>query len=438
MISTYLNKDLSRFLLHPPFLTRYFLPLPAKDTNVPEPPTLDGVHEDGLDAHGTTTYRILNEQARKQSSNPREISLTKGEASMTFTAAVWGSAPNMSCAIATLTSSGQVGVYYPSTLDLQWKEVVSVSSLLKRHVAANSWSHVTAAIEAHNATDLLFTVPLPRFPKQQKNKASINPAFDAKRQKLSASFVDKVELQSVTMLAWPTATYDPTTGASMSYVALCGKRLSTVWRYEHNYAGTDGLFTSRLDESPVATAVTGVYGWPTCIAWMLMETDAIVVGSSSGNVLMMRLTRQEGSGGRMALEVERVLRTPQLQPVYVLHYSLSRVCVAAGNTITVWPIGEDEGAPLTWQAHSHNISCLDVDHCDELGPLVSSCFHFPEATPKCFEVCLIGSLCRAASISRKRLQNASKYFSLEACVELLPFPGSDSKMLRSMSHWKSH
>ncbi|KAF0706297.1 hypothetical protein AaE_014187 [Aphanomyces astaci] len=90
MISTYLNKDLSRFLLHPPFLTRYFLPLPAKDTNVPEPPTLDGVHEDGLDAHGTTTYRILNEQARKQSSNPREISLTKGEASMTFTAAVWG------------------------------------------------------------------------------------------------------------------------------------------------------------------------------------------------------------------------------------------------------------------------------------------------------------------------------------------------------------
>ncbi|ETV67814.1 hypothetical protein H257_16051 [Aphanomyces astaci] len=73
MISTYLNKDLSRFLLHPPFLTRYFLPLPAKDTNVPEPPTLDGVHEDGLDAHGTTTYRILNEQARKQSSNPQEI-----------------------------------------------------------------------------------------------------------------------------------------------------------------------------------------------------------------------------------------------------------------------------------------------------------------------------------------------------------------------------
>ncbi|RHY50887.1 hypothetical protein DYB30_010633 [Aphanomyces astaci] len=343
MISTYLNKDLSRFLLHPPFLTRNFLPLPAKDTNVPEPPTLDGVHEDGLDAHSTTTYRILNEQARKQSSNPQEISLTKGEASMTFTAAVWGSAPNMSCAIATLTSSGQVGVYYPSTLDLQWKEVVSVSSLLKRHVAANSWSHVTAAIEAHNATDLLFTVPLPRFPQQQKNKASINAAFDAKRQKLSASFVDKVELQSVTMLAWPTATYDPMTGASMSYVALCGKRLSTVWRYEHNYAGTDGLFTSRLDESPVATAVTGVYGWPTCIAWMLMETDAIVVGSSSGNVLMMRLTRQEGSGGRMALEVERVLRTPQLQPVYVLHYSLSRVCVAAGNTITVWPIGEDEG-----------------------------------------------------------------------------------------------
>ncbi|RHY39403.1 hypothetical protein DYB26_014357 [Aphanomyces astaci] len=176
-----------------------------------------------------------------------------------------------------------------------------------------------------------------------KEQSQYHPAFDAKRQKLSASFVDKVELQSVTMLAWPTATYDPTTGASMSYVALCGKRLSTVWRYEHNYAGTDGLFTSRLDESPVATAVTGVYGWPTCIAWMLMETDAIVVGSSSGNVLMMRLTRQEGSGGRMALEVERVLRTPQLQPVYVLHYSLSRVCVAAGNTITVWPIGEDEG-----------------------------------------------------------------------------------------------
>ncbi|ETV63761.1 hypothetical protein H257_19307 [Aphanomyces astaci] len=75
----------------------------------------------------------------------------------------------------------------------------------------------------------------------------------------------------------------------------------------------------------------------------------------------MRLTRQEGSGGRMALEVERVLRTPQLQPVYALHYSLSRVCVAAGNTITVWPNGGDEGAPLTWQAHSHNISCLDVD-----------------------------------------------------------------------------
>ncbi|RQM20923.1 hypothetical protein B5M09_012103 [Aphanomyces astaci] len=271
------------------------------------------------------------------------------------------SAPNMSCAIATLTSSGQVGVYYPSTLDLQWKEVVSVSSLLKRHVAANSWSHVTAAIEAHNATDLLVTVPLSRFPQQQKNKASINAAFDAKRQKLSASFVDKVELQSVTTLAWSTATYDPTTGASMSYVALCGKRLSTVWRYEHNYAGTDGLFTSRLDESPVATAVTGVYGWPTCSAWMLMETDAIVVGTSSGNVLMMRLTRQEGSGGRMALEVERVLRTPQLQPVYALHYSLSRVCVAAGNTITVWPNGGDEGAPLTWQAHSHNISCLDVD-----------------------------------------------------------------------------
>ncbi|RHZ11621.1 hypothetical protein DYB37_013624, partial [Aphanomyces astaci] len=118
---------------------------------------------------------------------------------------------------------------------------------------------------------------------------------DAKRQKLSASFVDKVELQSVTTLAWPTATYDPTTGASMSYVALCGKRLSTVWRYEHNYAGTDGLFTSRLDESPVATAVTGVYGWPTCSAWMLMETDAIVVGTSSGNVLMMRLTRQEAA-----------------------------------------------------------------------------------------------------------------------------------------------
>ncbi|ETV67825.1 hypothetical protein, variant [Aphanomyces astaci] len=293
-----------------------------------------------------------------------------------------GSAPNMSCAIATLTSSGQVGVYYPSTLDLQWKEVVSVSSLLKRHVAANSWSHVTAAIEAHNATDLLFTVPLPRFPQQQKNKASINAAFDAKRQKLSASFVDKVELQSVTTLAWSTATYDPTTGASMSYVALCGKRLSTVWRYEHNYAGTDGLFTSRLDESPVATAVTGVYGWPTCSAWMLMETDAIVVGTSSGNVLMMRLTRQEGSGGRMALEVERVLRTPQLQPVYALHYSLSRVCVAAGNTITVWPIGGDEGAPLTWQAHSHNISCLDVDHCDDHVLFSSS----SDGCVKCWDV----------------------------------------------------
>ncbi|RHY30762.1 hypothetical protein DYB32_004043 [Aphanomyces invadans] len=369
MISTYLNKDLSRFLLHPPFLTRYFLPLPAKHTDYPEPPTLDGIHEDELDAPGTTTCRILNEQARKQSSNPREISLTKGELSMTFTAAVWGprgSAPNMSCAIATLTSNGQVGVNYPSALDLQWKEVVSVSKHLKRHVAANDWSSTDATTTA----DLLFAVPLPRFPVQYRSKASVGRASDAKRQKVSAAFVEASDLVSVTSLAWSTATHDASSGRNVSYLVLCGKVLTTVWRFVHDMRSSD---VSRLEDAPISTGVTRQYGWPTCCTWMHMETNAFAMGTSSGNVLLMRLTvHSKGGGATMA--VERVMKTPQMQPVYAVQYSLTSVCVGGGSSITVWPVGNDDDAadPRTWVAHAKNISSLELNHCDDGHMLFSS------------------------------------------------------------------
>ncbi|KAF0719913.1 Aste57867_710 [Aphanomyces stellatus] len=349
MISTFLNKELSRYLLHPPFLTRYFLSLPQKDNAMLLPPPLEGT-EDATDTPGTMTYRILNEQTRKQSSNPREISLAKGDAAMTFMSAVWGprgSAPNSSCAIVTLTSNGHIGLHYASALDLNWKEMAVFSNALKEFVSASDWSHLQSPAGAFNA-DLQFAVPLPPFPHQQRSKLS----DETKRRRLteSATFVQTSDLLSVTSVAWSVACATDT--ETHSLLAFCGRRITTVWRYVHG-----GAVIRPLEH--VAAAHTGPYGWPTCSAWMHMETSALAVGTSMGNVVLLALKATE-------LSIERVIRTPHLQPVYSVQYTLHDIAVAAGNHIAVWQTADGATeAARTWVAHESNVTALELNHFDD-------------------------------------------------------------------------
>ncbi|CAK4429993.1 unnamed protein product [Aphanomyces euteiches] len=337
MISTFLNKDLSRYLLHPPFLTRYFLPLPTKDKDFLIPPPPENVDS----ASGSMTYRILHEMTRSNSSNPREISLAKGDAGMTFAAAVWGprgSAPRSSCAILTLTSNSHIVLYHPSVLDFNWKEVAVLSKSLKKYVSGNDWSHLEAS------QDPFFATP----PSLKKQKTQDDQACSPQ----SVTFVNQSDLISVTSVAWSSASYDVDTSTTSSLLAFCGRTITTVWRYHHD--------NHRMEEDPIAMAHTGPHGWPTCSTWMHMETSDLALGTSSGNVLLLSLQGSE-------LSIQRVLTTPHFQPVYSLQYTLHDISVASGTHISIWNTSSEEldKEPRFWQAHNSNITCLELNHMDD-------------------------------------------------------------------------
>ncbi|GLD91827.1 hypothetical protein PINS_up000360 [Pythium insidiosum] len=176
-----------------------------------------------------------------------------------------------------------------------------------------------------------------------------------------------------------------------SLIAFCGRAVTTIWAFDHPsfdaFDGVDKAHTdssseapqSLLSSSPFAWIDTERYGWVTACTWQQEHREPsrtitemrLAMGTSSGNVLLVSVPVIPRDVHVVELPIERVIAVPHAQPVFSLRLGSrstfsnsprNDLVVASGSRISVWNIKKKRATPLTWRAHSGNVTGLDVDY----------------------------------------------------------------------------
>ncbi|OQR95080.1 hypothetical protein ACHHYP_00448 [Achlya hypogyna] len=322
MISTFVNKDLCRYLLQPPFVSRTNIPLskrPATTKYPLAPPPLVESDYQRVEVAGTVTYRIMNSFEAVTSANPRELSLAKPDCDV-YLQAVWGprgSAPNASCALLALTAANRILLYVPNALHLNWPCTAVLSDTLAVYLESIMDDY------APLPPDPFVPLPLPRAPKRPRHEKS---------------YAEDCDFMATMCVAW----------SDKSLLAFCGRRLTTLWQF-------DAASPTFIGPSPVATVDTGVHGWPTVAAWTA-DSSALVIGTSLGRVLLVTVDGH----------LERVWRVPGAQPVVSVTAPTALVVAAFGRSLGVWDLDDASDAqPRTWTAHDGAVAVVASGRIDQ-------------------------------------------------------------------------
>ncbi|OQS02319.1 hypothetical protein THRCLA_05291 [Thraustotheca clavata] len=314
LIVTFVNKELTRYLLEPPFVSRTHIAMSKRPENMQyplPPPKIDESNE--AEEPGAVTYRILNSFDPVTSANARELSLAKPDCDC-YLQAVWGprgTAPNATCALVALTTSNRILLFFPTALNLTWELTAVLSDTLAKYI--------DLVIDTYDSlpADPYMMIPLARA---------------SKRQKKEKSYAEKCDFMATISIAW----------SSSSLLAFCGKRLTTIWQFDQDSQ-------TFLKPEPVAAIDTGVYGWPSSSVWS-KDSSLLFIGTSSGNVLHIGLER-----GKFV--IKQVWSTPGHQSVASVTATSSSVVAASGHTITTFSIST--GAKVSsWTAHTGSITCV--------------------------------------------------------------------------------
>ncbi|KDO29189.1 hypothetical protein SPRG_05431 [Saprolegnia parasitica CBS 223.65] len=322
MISTFVNKDLCRYLLQPPFVSRTNIALSKRPANTRyplPPPAFSEATPTAVEAPGTIMYRIMNSFEAVTSANPRELSMAKPDVDV-FLQASWGprgSAPNAACALLALTTANRILLHFPSSLNLNWECCAVLSDIVAAHMAKVMPRYGPLP------DDPSILVPLPRAPK---------------RRKAELSYAEQCDFMATTCFAW----------SSTSLLAICGRRLTTIWHF-------DLLRSGYLEKTPRVEVDTGVHGWPTSASWS-SDGETLYVATASSHILSIVVA--DGS-------LRRVWTVPRPAPIVSIAVGANHVFAAFGGTLSAWSIaGENDQVPVVWPAHDGTISVLAVQARD--------------------------------------------------------------------------
>ncbi|KAJ0392367.1 hypothetical protein P43SY_007986 [Pythium insidiosum] len=423
MISTFMNRELEMYIQNTPAISKSFIFLPDSTAHERVPLPIP-VFSEPTDAHlpsGTLSCFLLNEKDRHQY-NPKELSLSKNDGTA-FTAATWGprgSGPNSSCAILALTSSSRISLHVSSSFHLSWKEVAVFSECIFDFFETKQWTlrappaskpsgagsspatdgAATPSAETQDTESQAIRVTAASSKKRKRGLTRAKNADPTTADTMSmVEYARRCALLGTLSMAWSPFVTNAEQHTT-SLIAFCGRAVTTIWAFDHppfdafdriDKAVADSSSPppsqSLLSSSPFAWIDTERYGWVTTCTWQQEHREAsrivadmrLAMGTSSGNVLLVTVPVIPRDVHVVELAIDRVIAVPCAQPVFSLRLGSrstfsnsprNDLVVASGSRISVWNIKKKRATPLTWRAHSGNVTGLDVDY---FGKQVFSC-----------------------------------------------------------------